>query len=162
MTTVMCFGTFDTLHPGHLYFLRECRRYGDNLVVVIARDATVAKVKGKKPGRQLTVKGKEYKGDYMVISLGVEQTTEHNLNKFGFDFYTVNGAATFNEKLESFKDELTGKDFPSLMRRYVGMDILVDKFDEKGQQIDKTTQTITKLASEAVKNPEALKKAYQI
>jgi len=49
MTTVMCFGTFDTLHPGHLYFLRECRRYGDNLVVVIARDATVAKVKGKKP-----------------------------------------------------------------------------------------------------------------
>lgn len=45
----MCFGTFDTLHPGHLYFLKECRRYGDNVVVVIARDTTVEKVKNKKP-----------------------------------------------------------------------------------------------------------------
>ena len=49
MTVVMCFGTFDTLHPGHLYFLKECRNYGDNLIVVIARDATVEKVKEKKP-----------------------------------------------------------------------------------------------------------------
>src|SRR3989338_4757016 len=49
MTTAMCFGTFDILHPGHLYFLRECRKYGDKLVVVIARDSTVEKIKGKKP-----------------------------------------------------------------------------------------------------------------
>jgi len=49
MTTVMCFGTFDILHPGHLYFLKECRRYGDKLIAVIARDATVEKVKEKKP-----------------------------------------------------------------------------------------------------------------
>ncbi len=48
MTTVMCFGTFDILHPGHLYFLRECEKYGDELIVVIARDATVEKVKEKK------------------------------------------------------------------------------------------------------------------
>ncbi len=48
MTTVMCFGTFDTLHPGHLYFLKECRKYGDNMIVVIARDTTVEKVKNKK------------------------------------------------------------------------------------------------------------------
>ena len=50
----------------------------------------------------VTVKGKEYKGDYLVISLGVEQTSEHNLNKFGFDFYTLEGATTFNEKLQNF------------------------------------------------------------
>lgn len=49
MTTVMCFGTFDTLHPGHLYFLRECKKYGDKLIVVIAKESTVEKVKGKKP-----------------------------------------------------------------------------------------------------------------
>ena len=49
MTTVMCFGTFDTLHPGHLYFLRECRKYGNKLIVVIAKDSKVEKVKGKKP-----------------------------------------------------------------------------------------------------------------
>ena len=48
------------------------------------------------------VKGKEYKGDYMVISLGVEQIPEYDLNKSGFDFYTVEGAAAFNEKLQNF------------------------------------------------------------
>ncbi len=60
------------------------------------------------------VKGKEYKGDYMVISLGVEQTPEHNLDKFGFDFYTVEGAATFNERLQSFKGGKIAVLVPSL------------------------------------------------
>lgn len=62
----------------------------------------------------VTVKGKEYKGDYMVISLGVEQTPEHNLNKFGFDFYTVEGAAAFNEKLQNFKGGKIAVVVPSL------------------------------------------------
>ncbi|MEX1241100.1 MAG: FAD/NAD(P)-binding oxidoreductase [Cyclobacteriaceae bacterium] len=48
------------------------------------------------------VNGKEYRGDYMVISLGVEQTTEHDLDKSGFDFYTLQGAADFFEKLKNF------------------------------------------------------------
>lgn len=48
------------------------------------------------------VKGKEYSGDYMVISLGVEQNTEHNLNNYGHDFYTLDGATKFNEKLQHF------------------------------------------------------------
>lgn len=51
----------------------------------------------------VSVKGKEYKGDYMVISLGVEQIPEHNLDQFGFDFYTIEGASGFNEKLQNFK-----------------------------------------------------------
>jgi sulfide:quinone oxidoreductase len=51
----------------------------------------------------VSVKGQEYKGDFMVISLGVEQITEHNLNNFGHDFYTLDGATTFNEKLQNFK-----------------------------------------------------------
>jgi len=51
----------------------------------------------------VTVNGKEYKGDYMVVSLGVEQVTEHNLNKYGHDFYTLDGATKFNEELHNFK-----------------------------------------------------------
>lgn len=51
----------------------------------------------------VTVKGKDHKGDYMVISLGVEQTPEHGLNKLGADFYTVEGAAMFYEKLQNFR-----------------------------------------------------------
>lgn len=45
MTTVMCFGTFDILHPGHLSYFRQAKKYGDVLVVVIARDKNVRKKK---------------------------------------------------------------------------------------------------------------------
>lgn len=62
----------------------------------------------------VTVKGKEYNGDYMVISLGVAQIPEYNLNKFGFDFYTVEGAAAFNEKLQNFKGGKIAVLVPSL------------------------------------------------
>ena len=41
MTRVVATGTFDLLHPGHLYYLEESRRLGDELVVIVARDANV-------------------------------------------------------------------------------------------------------------------------
>lgn len=50
----------------------------------------------------VSVDGKEYRGDYMVVSLGVEQVTEHNLNQYGYDFYTLDGATKFNEQLQKF------------------------------------------------------------
>ena len=49
MTTVLCFGTFDGLHPGHDDFLRQARALGDRVVVVIALDITVLTVKGQLP-----------------------------------------------------------------------------------------------------------------
>lgn len=51
----------------------------------------------------VTVNGKEYDGNYMIISLGVEQTYEHKLNSYGYDFYTLAGATTFSEKLQNFE-----------------------------------------------------------
>ncbi len=45
----MAFGTFDRLHKGHGYFLREAKKRGDFLVVVVARDRTVGDVKGRMP-----------------------------------------------------------------------------------------------------------------
>jgi len=49
MKTVMAFGTFDCLHPGHLAYLEQARRQGDKLTVVVARDVNVARIKGKVP-----------------------------------------------------------------------------------------------------------------
>lgn len=49
MKTVMCAGTFDIIHPGHLFYLSEAKKYGERLVVVVARDDTSASFKGKKP-----------------------------------------------------------------------------------------------------------------
>ncbi len=42
---VMATGVFDLLHPGHLYFLTEAKKLGDELIVVIARDQTARRLK---------------------------------------------------------------------------------------------------------------------
>jgi FAD synthetase len=42
---VIVFGTFDIFHDGHRNFLEQAKKYGDFLQVVVARDATVLKVK---------------------------------------------------------------------------------------------------------------------
>lgn len=47
MVRVMATGVFDILHPGHILFLREARKLGDELVVVVARDTTAQKFKHK-------------------------------------------------------------------------------------------------------------------
>jgi FAD synthetase len=41
MKRIVATGTFDLLHPGHLYYLEESRRLGDELYVIVARDANV-------------------------------------------------------------------------------------------------------------------------
>jgi len=38
---VVATGTFDILHPGHLYYLEESKKLGDELWVIVARDANV-------------------------------------------------------------------------------------------------------------------------
>jgi FAD synthetase len=45
MVRVMATGVFDLLHPGHLYFLTEARKLGDELIVVVARDQTARRLK---------------------------------------------------------------------------------------------------------------------
>lgn len=49
MTKILCFGSFDVVHPGHLYYLRKSKEYGDELIVVVARDKNIIKIKKKKP-----------------------------------------------------------------------------------------------------------------
>jgi FAD synthetase len=38
---VVATGTFDILHPGHLYYLEESKKLGNELWVIVARDANV-------------------------------------------------------------------------------------------------------------------------
>lgn len=45
----MVFGAFDGLHPGHLDFFRQAKKYGDFLIVSVGTDKNVAKLKSKKP-----------------------------------------------------------------------------------------------------------------
>ncbi len=46
---VLCAGTFDHLHPGHIDFLKQAKSLGDQLIVVVARDKNVQRIKGIKP-----------------------------------------------------------------------------------------------------------------
>ena len=49
---VLASGAFDLVHYGHIRFLEEAKKAGgedSRLIVVVARDKTVEKLKGKKP-----------------------------------------------------------------------------------------------------------------
>ena len=51
---------------------------------------------------EVTVNGKQYKGDFMVISLGVEQAESPDLHNQGFNFFTLQGAQDFFAELKEF------------------------------------------------------------
>ena len=51
--TIMCFGTFDLLHLGHLSYLQQAKEKAEHLTVVIALDKTKSNQK-KKPYFQPT------------------------------------------------------------------------------------------------------------
>ena len=46
---VVCAGTFDYLHQGHIDFLTQAKELGDELIVIVARDETVSRIKGFLP-----------------------------------------------------------------------------------------------------------------
>jgi sulfide:quinone oxidoreductase len=50
----------------------------------------------------VTVKDEEYKGDYMVVSLGVEQQAKYKLDEYGYNFFQLKGAEGFYAELERF------------------------------------------------------------
>lgn len=45
----MVFGVFDGIHPGHRVFLRQARKFGRELIAVVARDEAVWKLKKRMP-----------------------------------------------------------------------------------------------------------------
>ena len=46
---IIVFGTFDIFHPGHRNFFRQAKKLGDYLMVVVARNQNVKKIKGELP-----------------------------------------------------------------------------------------------------------------
>jgi len=49
MRKVMAFGCFDILHMGHYTYLKNAKKLGDKLIVVVARDSTIRKFKKREP-----------------------------------------------------------------------------------------------------------------
>ena len=60
------------------------------------------------------------------------------------------------QRWDQLRNELVGSDFHSLMQRYVGLDLLEDKFDEDRNHVDQAQPRIEKLAQQAVNIPSLL------
>src|SRR3989338_10436016 len=102
MAKVMCFGTFDVLHEGHKYYLNEAKKLGDWLVVVIALDETVEKIKGRLPRNSQTVRRQNLEAlkiaDRVVLGnkgdkLKVVRDESPDILVFGYDQDSFNSFA---------------------------------------------------------------------
>ena len=75
MRGVVVFGVFDLIHPGHLYFLKQAKKYGEHLTVVVTRDARAIAEKRRKPifnGRERLQIVRAIKWvDYAILGDGV-------------------------------------------------------------------------------------------
>jgi len=60
------------------------------------------------------------------------------------------------QRWEQLKDSLIGSDFSSRMKRYVGMDLLEDSFDEQGNRVDQTQLHLQKLVQQIIEDPQLL------
>ncbi|MBI4685386.1 MAG: FAD synthase [Nitrospirae bacterium] len=55
-TRVVCAGTFDHFHPGHVDFLKQAKALGDELIVIVARDQNVRRIKNILPEHDETAR----------------------------------------------------------------------------------------------------------
>ena len=103
MTLVMTFGTFDYLHAGHEYYLKEASKLGHEMVTILARDETVRKVKGELPdnneiARKKAIEESDIETKVVLGNLGdkyeVLRKFKPNIICLGYDQYA------FTQKLQ--------------------------------------------------------------
>lgn len=102
MTRIMAQGTFDILHPGHLYYLRESKKLGDELYVVIGRDSRMSKQKDllmHEEARRQVVDALKVVDEAV---LGSEGSIFETVNQIGPDVITLGHDQTFDvDELET-------------------------------------------------------------
>ena len=84
---------------------------------------------------------------------------EKQLVKTIVEFLHYNGKempVEIRQRWERLRDELVDSDFHSMMQRYVGMSLLVDRVDENRDREDRAQPYIEKLAQYAVDTPSLL------
>jgi FAD synthetase len=133
MTRVMVFGTFDMIHAGHESLFRQAREIAKEpyLIVSVATDANVERIKGKKPRRSQSERRELAASSPLVdeavigdesgyiehikrmrpdiIALGYDQTgeyvdtLEHDLTKAGLSVKVVRLQALEPERFKTSK-----------------------------------------------------------
>ena len=96
---VMVFGTFDIFHKGHEFYFSKAKEYGKELIVVVARDETVLKIKKEVPynNEQARVKAIETSKKASKVILGnigdkyrVIEDEQPDVLVFGYDQRSFN------------------------------------------------------------------------
>jgi FAD synthetase len=91
---VMCFGTFDIFHPGHVFYLSEAQKFAHDMTVVIARDTRVLEKKWREPldNEDKRLKNVQKTFPFARVILGDEcdifapiHTLKPDLLAFGYD-----------------------------------------------------------------------------
>jgi FAD synthetase len=150
MVKVMATGTFDLLHPGHIYYLKEAKKLGDTLAVVVATDATVRRLKHEPVNpeeirlnliKELKMVDKAYLGheDDMyeiveeikpdIIALGFDQIHDENKIKSELKKRKINAKV---ERLSEFKG---GSDLEGT-RRIISKIISAYEFQKSMERIE--------------------------
>lgn len=103
LKTVMAFGTFDLFHAGHENYLRQAKELGDQLIVIIARDETVKKIKGRAPVNNEHERMKKVKASGIAdkVVLGYKDDKYKVLKKFRPDVIALGyDQFVFTQRLE--------------------------------------------------------------
>jgi len=116
MVRILATGTFDILHPGHLLYLEEAKKLGDELFVIVARDVTVKKRK-RTPIIQEEQRLKMISALKMVdkAMLGSEKDMYELLYSIKPDVVTIGYDQAFDE--EALEKELRKRGFNSKVVR---------------------------------------------
>jgi FAD synthetase len=146
----MATGTFDLLHQGHIYYLKEAKKLGDKLVVVVATDSTVRRLKHEPVNpeeirltliKELKIVDEAYIGqeDDMyeiveeikpdIIALGFDQIHDENKIKKELDKRKIDVKVA---RLEEFKG---GSDLEGT-RRIIGKIISAYEFQKEMEKIE--------------------------
>jgi FAD synthetase len=138
MVKVMATGTFDILHLGHIFYLRESKKLGDTLVVVVATDATVRRLKHE-PVNPEEIRLKLIKELKIVDEayLGHEDDIYEIVNEIKPDIISL-GFDQIHDK-EKISNELKKRKVKSKVVR-------LDKYDG-GSDLEGTRKIISKIIS---------------
>ena len=118
MKKVLATGTFDILHPGHLHYLRESAKQGDELVVIVARESMVSH---KNPPVVPEEQRREMVGALKPVDravLGSEKSIFEPLKKIQPDVVTLGHDQHYDE--DDLRDELRERGFDAEVVRVSG------------------------------------------
>ncbi|HIJ12615.1 MAG TPA: FAD synthase [Halobacteriales archaeon] len=112
MKRVMAQGVFDVLHPGHIYYLSESAKLGDELHVVIARDSRIKQRKNIFMGENERREVIESMGMVSSAVLGSEGSLFDSVKKIKPNIITLGHDQEFD--IDSLKEQLREAGFPDI------------------------------------------------